>query len=101
MSRTALLDIANYFASQQLYQQAATAYEQFQKVYGNYEQIEQVQLMLGVIYARYLHRYELARQYLLRALARLYAPRDIELARSELAQIELIIPSGPSPDAPV
>jgi len=96
LSRTALLDVANYFASQQMYPQAAAAYEQFQRAYANYEQIEQVQLMLGVIYARYLHRYELARQYLLRALARLYAPRDVELAKSELAHMDEIAP----PNAP-
>jgi len=96
ISRTALLDIANYFASQQMYEPAAGAYEQFQKYYGNYEQIEQVQLMMGVIYARYLHRPDLARQYLLRAMARLHAQRDLELARSELAQLDAAASPGNS-----
>jgi len=97
LSRTALLDIANYFASQQMYPQAVGAYEQFQKYYANYEQIEQVQLMMGVIYARYLHRPDLARQYLLRAMAHLHAQRDIELARSELSQLDAAAPSTGNP----
>ena len=90
LPRPTLLDIANYFASQQLYAQAAAAYEQFQRFYPNYEQIEQVHLMLGVIYARYLQQNEAAKTYLLRALARLYTPRDVELARSELAHIQTV-----------
>jgi outer membrane protein assembly factor BamD (BamD/ComL family) len=87
LSRTAQLDISNFLASQQLYPQAAAAYEQFQRFYPKYDQIEQVQLMLGVIYARYLHQPQRAKEYLLRALARLHAERDIALARSELAQV--------------
>jgi membrane associated rhomboid family serine protease len=88
LSRQAQLDVANQLASQQSYPQAADAYEQFLSHYPNFEQIEQVELMLGVVYARYLQRYERARQLLLRALARLHTEREIQWARSELQRIE-------------
>lgn len=91
LSRQAQLDVANQLASQQLFQEAADAYEQFLTHYPNFEQIEQVELMVGVIYARYLQRYERARQLLLRALARLHTEREIQWARSELTRIEPLI----------
>jgi membrane associated rhomboid family serine protease len=91
LSRQAQLDVANQLAQQQFYAQAAEAYEQFLSHYPNFEQIEQVELMLGVVYARYLQQYERARQLLLRALARLHTEREIQWARSELARIEPLI----------
>jgi membrane associated rhomboid family serine protease len=97
LSRQAQLDVANQLASQQFFEQAAEAYEQFLSHYPNFEQIEQVELMLGVIYARYLNRYERARQLLLRALARLHTEREIQWARSELARIEPLIEQGQKP----
>jgi tetratricopeptide (TPR) repeat protein len=95
LSRQAQLDVANQLASQQFYTQAAEAYEQFLSHYPNFEQIEQVELMLGVIYARYLEQYERARQLLLRALARLHTEREIQWARTELARIEPLIAPKP------
>jgi membrane associated rhomboid family serine protease len=91
LSRQAQLDVANQLASQQLFAEAAEAYERFLSHYPNFEQIEQVELMLGVIYARYLQQYERARQLLLRALARLHTEREIQWARSELERIEPLI----------
>ena len=88
LARQAQLDVASQLASQQLYPQAAEAYELFLRHYRNYEQIEQVELMLGLIYARYLARYDRAREYLLRAMARLHGDRELKLAREELNRIE-------------
>jgi len=88
LSRQAQLEVANQLASQQLYAEAADAYEQFIKHYANFDQIEQVELMLGLIYARYLGAYEQAREYLLRAMARLHGEREVSLARAELARID-------------
>jgi tetratricopeptide (TPR) repeat protein len=99
LSRNAQLDVANYLASQQHYPAAAQAYEQFQRFYPNYDQIEQVHLMLGVIYARYLNQAQRAREYLLRALARLHFERDVELARSELTHLDLMTPGALPPPA--
>jgi membrane associated rhomboid family serine protease len=98
LSRQAQLDVANQLASQQAYAQAAEAYEQFLSHYPNFEQIEQVELMLGVIYGRYLEKYERARQLLLRALARLHTEREIQWARSELARIEPLIAANRGPE---
>jgi hypothetical protein len=44
--------------------------------------------MLGLVYARYLHQYDRAKELLLRALAKLHAERQLELARAELARID-------------
>lgn len=87
LSRQAQLDIANQLAAQQLYAPAVEAYEQFLHHYPNFEQIEQVQLMLGLIYARYLNQPDRARELLVRAMARLHNDREIQMARSELSRI--------------
>ncbi len=91
LSRQAQLDVANQLASQQLYNDAASAYELFLAHYQNFEQIEQVELMLGIIYARYLSKYNRAKEHLLLAVARLHDPRQIELAKAELARIEPLL----------
>ena len=59
------------------------------KGYPKYEQMEQVELMLGIIYARYLQQFPKAREFLVRALAKLHGQREIDLARSELTRIEM------------
>jgi len=89
LSRQAQLDIANQLAGQQLYLEAAEAYEQFLKTYPKFEQIEQVELMLGLIYARYLNQYPRAQQCLVRALAKLHGEREIAMAKGELTRIEI------------
>lgn len=95
LSRQAQLDVANHLAGQQRYAQAAEAYEQFLVSYPKYEQTEQVLLMLGIIYARYLAQYAKARQHLQAALPRLFGDREVELARAELARIEPLAASQP------
>jgi outer membrane protein assembly factor BamD (BamD/ComL family) len=70
LSRQAQLDVANQLNAQQLYPQAADAYEAFLRAYPKFEQIEQVELMLGLIYARYLQQYDRAKSYLVKAIAR-------------------------------
>ncbi len=88
LPRAIQIDVANQLAHEGLYPQAATAYEQLLRAYPNYEQIEQVQLMLGLIYSRYLERPDLARDLLRSAISRLHTPRELDLAREELARIE-------------
>ena len=55
LPRQHLLDIANQLASEGEYNNAASVYEKFLTHYANYEHIEQVELMLGIIYSRYLN----------------------------------------------
>jgi membrane associated rhomboid family serine protease len=71
------LDIANQLAGEQRFVEAADAYEAYLRVYPKAEQIEQIELMLGLIYARYLDR----------AMLRLHDPNALAMAREELARI--------------
>jgi len=95
LSRQAQLDVANHLAALQRYDDAAAAYEQFLQTYPKYDQVEQVQLMLGIIYARYLSQYARAKQYLEAALPRLFGDRERELAAGELARIGPLALSQP------
>jgi membrane associated rhomboid family serine protease len=85
--RQQLLDIANQLASEGQYEDAALAYEKFLANYSNYEYIEQVQLMLGLIYSRYLDKPDLALQHLIVAEPKLTDPAQLLLCRSELDKL--------------
>jgi membrane associated rhomboid family serine protease len=87
LSRQAQLDVANQLASQQFYPQAADAYEQFLRHYPNFKQIEHVELMAGLIYARYLGRKARAKELLTHAVTRLHDERQLTMAREELDKL--------------
>jgi tetratricopeptide (TPR) repeat protein len=95
LARQAQLDVANHLAGLQRYAEAADAYEQFLRTYPKYDQIEQVQLMLGIVYARYLSQYAKAKQHLEAALPRLFGDREQQLARDELARIQPLAMTQP------
>jgi tetratricopeptide (TPR) repeat protein len=95
LARQAQLDVANHLAGQQKFAEAAAAYEQFLVHYPKYDQTEQVLLMLGIIYARYLGQYAKAKQHLQAALPRLFAEREQQMARAELARIEPLVAAAP------
>ncbi len=88
LPRQHLLDIANQLASEDLHAQAAQAYEKFIAHYGTYEYVEQVELMLGVLYSRYLGQAALAVKYLESALAKLTEPGQIKMCRDELRRLQ-------------
>ena len=97
LARQAQLDIANQLNAEQHYAEAAEAYEAFLRTYPKFEQIEQVELMLGLIYARYLEKYDLAKGFLVKAIARLHGDRELKMARAELLRIEpFTVQSGPA-----
>ncbi|WP_428938489.1 rhomboid family intramembrane serine protease [Fontivita pretiosa] len=87
LSRQNQLDVANQLFAQDAHAAAADAYEGFLRFYPKYEQVEQIQLMLGLLYARYLNRPDKAREYLNASLQRLSNPGQIELAQAELSRI--------------
>lgn len=91
LARQSQLDIANQLASQQFFAQAADAYEQFLRHYPNFEQLEQVQLMLGLICSRYLAQYGRAKELLVAATQRLHGERELSMARIELDRIEPLL----------
>jgi membrane associated rhomboid family serine protease len=87
LPRQHLLDIANHLASDNMSAEAARAYEQFLTHYSNYEYAEQVELMLGILYSRYLDKPELAVKHLQAAAEKLSDPSQLKMCRDELARL--------------
>ena len=85
--RRYLLDIANQLAGEKRYSEAADAYEKLIHRYSSRENIEQVELMLGIIYARYLNKPEKAADYLKSARQRLTEPGQIRMCSEELEKL--------------
>lgn len=86
--RQQLLDIANQLASESKHAESAQAYEKFLNRYGNYEYIEQVELMLGILYSRYLNKPEPAIKHLQAASQKLSDPGQVKMCKDELAQLQ-------------
>jgi membrane associated rhomboid family serine protease len=87
LARQNQLDVANQLFADGVYGAAADAYEGFIRFYPKHEHLEQVQLMLGLLYARYLDRPDKARENLNAALQRLSTSREIDLAKEELSKL--------------
>jgi beta-lactam-binding protein with PASTA domain/membrane associated rhomboid family serine protease len=85
--RQYLLDIANQLASENRHAESARAYEAFLAHYASYEYVEQVQLMLGILYSRYLGEPELAVKHLQAAAKKLSDPGQLKMCRDELAEL--------------
>lgn len=88
LARQSQLDVANQLFADGRHAQAAQAYELLLKHYPRQDNPEQVRLILGILYGRYLEDPHQAREHLSRALEHLQAERDIELARKELARLQ-------------
>jgi membrane associated rhomboid family serine protease len=87
--RQYLLDIANQLASENKHAEAAQAYENFLTHYGNYEYVEQVELMVGLLYSRYLDKPEAAGKHLRTAAEKLSDPAQLQLCRDELDKLQM------------
>ncbi len=87
LPRQYLLDIANQLAGDNKPAQAAQAYEQFLTHYSNYEYVEQVELMLGILYSRYLQKPDLAAKHLQAAAKKLSDPGQLKMCNDELARL--------------
>jgi len=87
ISRQAILDIANYLASQGRYVEAAQAYEAYLAHYSSSAQAEQVMLMLGLLYSRYLNKPNDALQWLRRAVELLVDPGQKDLCQREILRL--------------
>ena len=86
--RQHLLDIANQLASENKHAQSAQAYEKFLARYSNYEYVEQVRLMLGLLYSRYLNKPRLAAEHLEAAAKKLSDPDQLKMCTDELAGLQ-------------
>ncbi|MEE8169116.1 MAG: rhomboid family intramembrane serine protease [Phycisphaerae bacterium] len=76
LPRRQQLDVANQLMTLSRFPQAADAYEKYLTTYPRTPEAEQVSLLLGILYARYLQRYDLARKHLGEALTRLTNPQQ-------------------------
>ncbi|MHC4634476.1 MAG: rhomboid family intramembrane serine protease [Planctomycetota bacterium] len=85
--RQDLLDIANQLASDNKPAESADAYEKFLAHYGSYEYAEQVKLMLGILYSRYLNKPELAVKHLQAAAEKLTDPGQLKMCQDELERL--------------
>jgi membrane associated rhomboid family serine protease len=83
-----LLDIANQLMTDGRHADSARAYEQFLTHYGNYEYVEQVQLMLGILYSRYLEQRSPAIKYLTAASEKLTDPGQKKMCEDELRRLQ-------------
>jgi len=90
LPRQYLLDIANQLASENKHAKSAQAYEKFLTHYSKYEYVEQVQLMLGILYSRYLHQTELAIKHLTAAAEKLTDPGQLKMCNDELDKLQNI-----------
>lgn len=88
LPRQQLLDIANQLAGDKKPAESAQAYEQFLTHYSNYEYAEQVELMLGILYSRYLNQPNLAIKHLEIAAQKLSDPGQLKMCQNELAQLK-------------
>lgn len=81
------LELANRLFSADQRREAATAYEQFLSNYPTSSQVQEVELMLGMLYARDLHRPEDAQPLLEKAMNQLKDEQQRTLARTLLDEL--------------
>lgn len=87
MSMQQQLDLANQLMTDGNHTVAALAYELFLNSYGGTAQKQQVQLLLGLIYTRYVHRYQRARELLTQAKRQVIDPNQKKLIESLLGEL--------------
>lgn len=83
------LDVANQLMASGKWAPAASAYEKFLANYSGHEHAEQVHLMLGLLYGRYLSDPPQAKSHLKTALEKLTDPNQIAMCKDELARLGL------------
>ena len=91
LSRQQQLDIANQLMTDQHYVLAAGAYEAFLRHYADTPDAEQVHLLLGIVYARYLEQYTAAEPHFRRALERLRDPRQRQQCHEWLSEVRDVL----------
>lgn len=87
LPRRQMLDVANHLMRTAKYPQAAEAYEKFLLHYPSDGEAQQVQLVLGILYAKYLEEYEKAQRCLNDSLKRLTNPDLIRQATDWLESV--------------
>ncbi len=88
LPRQLQLDMSNQLMADGKWELSARAYELFLTSYSSYEYTEQVYLMLGLLYGRYLHQTAKALEYLTRAKDRLTDAGQKNLCLQEIERLE-------------
>jgi len=88
LPRQTQLDIANQLMTIGNWHEAAGAYEKFLAHYSGYQHTEQVQLMLGVLYSRYLNQPQKALTNLENAYEKLSDPNQKSMCANEIKQLK-------------
>ena len=88
LARQNLLDVANQLMTMGKYEASAAAYEKFLKHYEGYQHAEQVQLMLGILYSRYLKKSGQALECLTAARTKLSDPGQLHMCENEIKRLE-------------
>lgn len=81
LGRMQQLDVANQLYSAEHFPQAAAAYEKFLSNYPSSPETPHIKLLLGIIYARDLHQYEVAQEHLKQCLDRITDDRRRDQAQ--------------------
>ena len=87
MSQQHQLDLANHLMVTERYDLAARAYESFLNTYRSYAQHEQIELILALIYVRYIDHAERAQELIERAMPRLHDGHQKKLAQEMLDEM--------------
>jgi membrane associated rhomboid family serine protease len=87
LARETQFELANYLLSDNRHHQAAQAYERLLAAFPRSRDVDQVRLLLGVVYARYLEQYDLAERHLSECLPRLTDERQRSQCEEWLAVI--------------
>lgn len=88
LARQSQLDLANYAMQHERHELAAHAYEGFLRVYSTDEYRSQVELILGLIYARYVRRPERAAELLRAAMDKIDDESQKKMAGEILSQLD-------------
>lgn len=99
LPRKQLLDVANHLMRTNRHEQAAAAYERFLKHYPTDLEAQQVQLVLGIIYVKYLEQHQKAEQYLRDCLSKLTNPDLVAQATTWLDAATAALGPRPSPSS--
>jgi outer membrane protein assembly factor BamD (BamD/ComL family) len=89
------LDVANQLMADGQYEVAAASYEDFLRIYPEEYQSDQVRLILGLVYARYVPQPQRAVELLRQVLPGLHDQGQRAMAEAELQRLG----AGPPPDA--
>lgn len=98
LPRRHMLAIANHLMTVGQYAQAAAAYEKFLKQFPTDLEAQQIRLVLGILYAKYLQQYEPAQRHLRDSLSGLTQPDLVQQASHWLDTVTAALAGrGPSP----